>query len=122
MASLESLNFQPATLLASGTSAAGASVTATADPITTTFKYVVTAICISASAAPAAAVLAELKISGGATKLPLRIPASAYAPIFINFAQTPLEFDAGDEPELTVPGHGGAVLVSVAIFGRKVRV
>jgi hypothetical protein len=122
MASIEQTQFYPTTLLASGSSAAGAAVTATATAITTTFKYVVTAICISATAAPAAAVLAELKISGGATKLPLRLPASAYAPIFINFAQSPLEFEAGEEPELTVPAHGGAVIVSVAIFGRKVRV
>jgi hypothetical protein len=123
MASLEEINFNEADVLATADSAAGAAVTATAPTTTTGFKYIVTAICISATGAPAAAVGVEMRAdTGGAIRFPLRLPAAAYAPIFINFAQTPLgAYAAGKRPELFVPAHGGAVVVTATIFGRKVR-
>jgi hypothetical protein len=122
MASLEEINFQPAETLAADDSAAGGALTIAAAAASTSFKYVVTALLISASDAPTGAVAAEVRASGGAVTFTLRLPAAAYAPIFINFAQTPLIFGAGEEPELFVPGHGGATVVSGALFGRMVRV
>lgn len=122
MASLEEINFQPAEVLDADDSAAGGDLTCTAAAASTSFKYVVTAIVISAQAGPTGAVTAEVRASGGGVKFKLRIPAADYAPMFFNFAQTPLIFAAGEEPELFVPGHGGATVISGAIFGRKVRV
>lgn len=114
MASIEQLISQPAKVLQSNKSAAGAQVQLTQTNGSRTKTYV-TMIAISASAAPAAAVEATL-VCGGQT-LYLEIPASAYAPMLLNFSKAPLQSDFGESVVLTVPGHGGAVIASAAIIG-----
>lgn len=116
MPSIEQTMLQPASVLATNTGGAGAAATAT--KVVGSGSYaLITAITISASAAPAAAVKAELR-ADGASIADINIPASAYAPIHINFAQSPLQLARGEDVALFVPAHGGAVIVTATIYGR----
>lgn len=116
MADRQQVLTTPATVLAADTSAAGAelAIDVTAGSRTRTY---ITAIHFSASDAPASATTATLAIAG--ETLTFRIPAAAYATVFINFAKTPLESALGETVTLTIGAHGGAVLVSAALYGFK---
>ena len=113
MASIETLVASPAKVLQAGNSGAGAQLVLTQTAGARTKTYV-TGITISASAAPATPVAATLVI-GGVT-MTFQIPAAAYAPFEIPFTR-PLESNFGESVVLTVPAHGGAVIVSAAILG-----
>jgi hypothetical protein len=113
MPSIEQTSFKPAKLLAT-TSATNAVCTAQKTAGARVQNYI-TAICISASAAPAAAVQATLTING--TAIPIQLPAAAFAPIFINFAKAALEGDVGETVSLSVPALGAAVICTVTLYG-----
>lgn len=118
MASIEQLISQPARPLANGNSAAGGALNISTGALGSRTKGYITAILISASAAPASPVAATLTIAG--QTLTFQIPASAYAPMLLNFSKAPLESDFGETIALAVPAHGGAVVISGAILGYKV--
>ena len=96
--------------------ATNATVTATL-PAIVGKEYYLTAIEISASAAPAAAVSCTLKDGTGGTLIgQYELPASAFTPITINFNR-PKKFTGGNAVEFIVPALGAAVKCSVNLCG-----
>lgn len=81
----------------------------------------VTKIIISANAAPAAVTTATLtgpvNAAGQAVTMTLQIPASAFAPIVIDYGTHPLKCAANTDAVLTLGAVGGASLGTVVING-----
>lgn len=105
----------PAKVLVAGNSAAGGALSISKAPANANTKTYITGFMFSAGAAPAAATSATLTVNGAT--LTVQIPASAYALVFVNFANKPLESNVNETVQLQVGAHGGAVVVSGAIFG-----
>jgi hypothetical protein len=82
-------------------------------------RIYVSSITISASAAPAAAVIATVK---SATTLleHVSLPAAAFAAIHMNF-DAPLECGINEAATLSVPALGAGVVGTVTIHGFYVR-
>lgn len=79
-------------------------------------QHFVTGVSISFSAAPAAAVVIEVR--DGATVLErYQIPAANTAPIITNFVP-PIAITTGNAATVTVGAAGAGVVVSVAIRGK----
>lgn len=77
--------------------------------------HYITGISISASAAPAAAVTAEVR--SGATVLDrFEIPNAAFAPIIHNYTR-PLRAAPGDTVSLVLPALGGTTIGTAVIKG-----
>lgn len=72
---------------------------------------------ISASAAPAAAVEAQLQQGTGPTLVfPIEIPAAAFAPIVKDFGTHPIQLPEAAAALLTCPALGAAVKCNVTLF------
>lgn len=78
-------------------------------------RFYITAFSLSASAAPAAAVQAEIR-SGSNVLMTFDIPAAAFSPIFVN-VQHPLRCNAGEAPVVNLPALGAAVVGSASVHG-----
>ena len=72
---------------------------------------------ISASAAPAAAVEAQLQQGTGPTLVfPIEIPAAAFAPIVKDFGAHPIQLPEAAQAIMTVPALGAGVKCNVTLF------
>lgn len=112
----EDLLFAPAkwTIVATGTNS---TVTATRTAPAAGKRNYVVAVSISASAAPSAAITAQIRTAAGATTLDrLEIPAAAFAPIVINYVR-PLEGTDGANVDVTLPALGAGVTGTVVVRG-----
>ena len=116
MATLEQLIGQPAKVLgsASQTNATNTLTLAAPGPRS---RYYITALCISASAAPAAP--ATVTVTANGVAIGIQIPAAQFAPIFINFANKPLQADENEQVALSCPALGASVLSTVTLYGFK---
>ena len=113
MARLEAVAFNPTTWSEPATATNGAA-TATKAGVTG-FSHYVTHITISASAAPLAAVQAQLK--DGTTAIDkFEIPASAFSPIPVNYVRA-FKITAGADTVLTLPALGAGVVGTVTLKG-----
>lgn len=116
MSALDQTFFRSAKILAVQSATNGVATATVA--ATERVKTLVTAIAISANGQPGAA--AEASLTVGATTVPIQIPAAAFALIFINFAQAPLESDYNEAVSVSVPALGASVKCSVAVFGKRI--
>jgi hypothetical protein len=118
MAALEHNFFSSAKVLATASATNGVATATVAG--TTRNKTLVTAFSISANGQPAAAVEATLTIGGQSVLI--QIPAAAFAMMFVNFAQAPLEANVAETVSLSVPALGAAIKCTVTLYGKRASV
>lgn len=100
--------------------ASGDNATATATKAAPTAKkslrHYITAVSFSAEAAPAAAVTLQIRENASTVKWQFEIPASATAPVHINFVR-PLRCSEDVSCDATVGALGAGVTGTVCISG-----
>lgn len=116
MANAENLSFSPATDFAVDTQTNSAATGTIAAP-GLGFRWFICGISFSASAAPAAAVRVLVK-QGTTTIDSYEVPASAFAPVHINFVR-PLRGAENALVSITLPALGAGVVGDCAIHAFK---
>lgn len=105
---------QPANVQTATVTNATATATQAAPPASQ--QILIVGIMISANAAPAAPVTANLQYGTGPTVLiPIQIPAAAFAVIVRSWQTHPIEIPAGQQVQLTVPALGSGVTCTVEL-------
>ena len=101
-------------------SSAGGSAVATIAAAADTKTYVVMAIISSEGTTPALgrATLTYTK-DGVAQTIGLRFPASAFAPVVLNFGSHPIEGDANTAVVLTVPALSAAIQEATLVYYQR---
>lgn len=105
-----------ATVVNTGAAGAAASADITA-PSDSNTALVITWVCVSISAAPAAAVAFTIKEDTGSantTRFQAQIPASATAPIMLNFVR-PIRIASGKDAKCAIAAVGGAAVATVTV-------
>ena len=114
MASQESLLVGPLGWPSVVARATNAAATATKAAVTNQ-QHIISGVSISASAAPAAAVVVTLK-AGAVIIDEWNLPAAAFAPIVIEFKR-PFILDLNTLAELNIPALGAGVIGTAVIRG-----
>lgn len=116
MASLESLIAAPVDFRATD-SQVNLAATATQAAPGAGFRLVVTGFSISANGPPAAGVLCQIRKNAGATEVRrFQIPASAFAPIIVEFKHAH-QLEENVSADITLPALGAGITGTVELLG-----